>query len=275
MMKKELLKKIIVACLLTSTLACTASCSDNQAEQSQSPSDADIQYDVYQEKISYCMEQIKSLEAQLAEKKQEIYVSESQYNLEISALEATVSSLKAQLESQTNSSQPSGGSQSSNNTQTSGGSQSSGNSQSSNNSQTSGGSQSSDNSQPSDSTPSETGDYTYTLGTNGITITKYNGSSTVADIPSRIDGKNVVCIGESAFDGSSVQSVIIPDTVTKIDWFAFRACTQLVEITIPASVKTIEYGAFDYAKKTFVVKCQKDSYAHAYARSWGYICVAT
>lgn len=275
-MKKSLVKKLIITFLLISTiLTCAASCSNKSDDLPQSPSDADIQYDTYQEKISYCMEQIKTLEAQLADKKQEAYVSESKYKLEISALESTVNSLKAQLQSQMGSSQNTGNTQPSGGSQNTGSSQPSDGSQNTGSSQPSGGTQNTGGSTSSSDPSAESGDFTYTTQANGITVTKYNGSSTVVTIPSEINGTAVVCIGEGAFEGSSVQSVVIPSTVTKIDWFAFRACTQLVEITVPASVKSIEYGAFDHAKRTFVIKCQKDSYAHAYAKSWGYICVVT
>ena len=67
------------------------------------------------------------------------------------------------------------------------------------------------------------GDYTCTENDDGTwTITKYTGTDTVIDIPSRIDGKSVTVIGEGAFaDQTSITAVHIPDSVTKIGAAAF------------------------------------------------------
>lgn len=60
-----------------------------------------------------------------------------------------------------------------------------------------------------------------------------------------INGKTfkVVAI-DGAFDGSSVTSVTIPSTITKIGVGSFRNCKSLKSITIPSSVTTIELAAF-------------------------------
>ncbi len=248
-MKKTLcIKRILVCLILSGALVCSVSCSHPQDDQATVEPEANIQKDVYEEKIAYCLQQIADLEDQLAEKKQQIYVSENQYQLEISTLEATIASLKAQIESilDTQTQKPSDtGNQGQNN-------------QSQNN-QT--------------GTEIQGNQFTYVKENGGITITKYTGKNTEVEIPQSIDGQRVLCIGESAFASSDVKSVIISEGVQKIDWFAFQACTQLVEITIPASVTKIEYGAFDYAKPSFVIKCAKGSFVEAYAKSWGYICI--
>ena len=230
-------------------LICSTSCSQAQDEQPSAEPNANIQKDVYEEKIAYCLQQIADLEAQLAEKKQEIYVNDNQYQLEIAALEATIASLKLQVNSMSGApaQKPSDTSSSAQNNQ-------------SQNSQT--------------DIEIQGNKFTYVKGNNGVTITKYTGNDTEIKIPETLDGQRVICIGESAFASSNVKSVVIPEGIQKIDWFAFRACTQLVEITIPASVTKIEYGAFDYAKPSFVIKCAKGSFVEAYAKSWGYICVS-
>lgn len=241
--------------MIACTTICSVSCSKKTEETPTELPEANIQKDVYEEKIAYCLEQIAALESQLADKKQEIYVSENQYQLEIAALEATIASLKAQMNSMSSSTQkPSDTSQNNQNIQNSQGNQSQG-------------SQNQTGTQPQNSK------FTYIHENGGITITKYIGNDTEVIIPESIEGKRVLCIGESAFASSNVKSVIIPEGVKKIDWFTFQACTQLIEITIPASVTKIEYGAFDYAKPAFVIKCAKGSFAEAYAKSWGYICV--
>ena len=52
-------------------------------------------------------------------------------------------------------------------------------------------------------------------------------------------------IGESAFsDCISLESIELPDSVTKIESKAFRSCTSLQSIEIPNSVTEIGFAAF-------------------------------
>jgi hypothetical protein len=112
------------------------------------------------------------------------------------------------------------------------------------------------------------GDWLYTLydGDTTVAITGYGGSETSITIPSSIAGKPVTRIGSNAFiDNTSITSVIIPDTVLRIESSAFQnsAITSidlgegvgyigsnafnganLTSVTIPNSVSTIDYGAF-------------------------------
>ena len=55
----------------------------------------------------------------------------------------------------------------------------------------------------------------------------------------------VTRIGEFAFnDRRSITSVALPDSVTTIQYSAFKGCTQLTTITLGISVTKIGYGAF-------------------------------
>ncbi len=91
-----------------------------------------------------------------------------------------------------------------------------------------------------------------------ITITGYNieGGTDVV-IPSQIDGKTVVAIGDNAFSdadtglGLGITSVIIPNTVTSIGWSAFQG-NDLTSVTIPSSVTLIDNAAFKKNKITLV-----------------------
>ena len=80
---------------------------------------------------------------------------------------------------------------------------------------------------------------------NGVVITKYIGSSNVANIPSKINGLPVTSIGKYAFIlGSDLISVTIPNSVTYIDDNAFEFCRNLTSVTIPNSVTIIGEEAF-------------------------------
>ena len=65
-------------------------------------------------------------------------------------------------------------------------------------------------------------DYTYTINNGEVTITGYKGSATDVRVPSRIEGKPVVAIGNCAFQSkTSLTSVTIPSSVTSIGNSAF------------------------------------------------------
>jgi hypothetical protein len=113
--------------------------------------------------------------------------------------------------------------------------------------------------------------FTYEVTERGIAITGYQGSDATVAIPSYIDGYKVVSIGQNAFRELSLVEVVIPATVTYVDWFAFFG-SGLKRIAIPASVTMIEYGAFDGCTG-LTVYCEKDSYADRYARSFGFAVV--
>lgn len=94
-------------------------------------------------------------------------------------------------------------------------------------------------------------------------ILKYYGSDTEVVIPSTIDGvivksigdsvfsnryllslsfeknSHIESIGNSAFSGCSLKSIILPDSVTEIGKNAFTNCSSLKSITIPDSVTSI------------------------------------
>ena len=110
--------------------------------------------------------------------------------------------------------------------------------------------------------------YTYTVSNNTATITGYSGDAATLTIPEHLDGLPVVAIGREAFKDSSLREVTIPDTVKTIDWFAFYNCRSLERIVIPQSVTKIEYGVFDGCNKLTVFS-EKNSYADKYARSYG------
>ena len=55
-------------------------------------------------------------------------------------------------------------------------------------------------------------------------------------------------IGEMAFFETVIQSIRIPDGVTKLETLTFAFCSDLKTVFIPASVTEISSGAFDDAQ---------------------------
>ena len=101
----------------------------------------------------------------------------------------------------------------------------------------------------------------------GISIRDYIGSDKTVVIPSKIDGQAVTMIAGGAFAGTSIESVVIPDSVKfvvarafyrcdqlktvdfgdgiiEIQEEAFYKCTALESIILPKNLETIGEGAF-------------------------------
>ena len=88
-------------------------------------------------------------------------------------------------------------------------------------------------------------DYEYEVNADGdIEITKYIGFGENISVPASIDGKKVVAIGNSAFEGKSVKNVTIPESVTSIGSYAFRKCRYLEKISMSDKVTSIGAYAF-------------------------------
>lgn len=80
----------------------------------------------------------------------------------------------------------------------------------------------------------------------GVTFkdTKYNTYSGDVIIPNSIYGYPVTSINQYAFRDCSNVSIILPNSIVKIGFFAFFNCTGLTHIIIPNSVSFIDMGAF-------------------------------
>lgn len=112
--------------------------------------------------------------------------------------------------------------------------------------------------------------YRYTVSDDGYaTITSYLGAEEMAVVPSSLGGCPVAAIGEEAFKNGSVASVVIPNGVRRVDWFAFDGCHRLASVTVPDSVVAIGYGAFDLCAPALTFTCSEGSYAAGYAKSYG------
>ena len=94
--------------------------------------------------------------------------------------------------------------------------------------------------------PQQNSDWEYVERTDGnIRILKYLGLSTDVTVLSTLSSKTVVEIYDDCFkDNSTLTSVTIPDSVTRIGSSAFYNCRSLTSITIPNGVKGIENYSF-------------------------------
>ena len=82
-------------------------------------------------------------------------------------------------------------------------------------------------------------------------------------IPS--DG-SVVSIGATAFAGTRLEKLIIPDTITTIGYLAFASCS-FTTVVIPASVSRIGYNAF-YLCKSLTIYCEATSKPTNWDNKW-------
>jgi len=90
-----------------------------------------------------------------------------------------------------------------------------------------------------------TGQWRYVLEDDGATITGHVGLlAGDLSIPGELDGLHVTAIGEYAFESSTPERIILPDTVISIGDRAFARCFSLTEITLPESLISIGDGAF-------------------------------
>jgi hypothetical protein len=111
--------------------------------------------------------------------------------------------------------------------------------------------------------------FKYIVSADKATITGYEGDETKIVIPSSIDGYEIVAIADGAFENTDIKSMIISDGIQTVGWFAFNGCNKLTSVTIPSSVTSIGYSAFGATESALTIYCHTDSFALAYAKSYG------
>lgn len=88
-------------------------------------------------------------------------------------------------------------------------------------------------------------EYEYSVTSDGVVITKYQGNDSKVIIPEIIESQKVVKIEKSAFKGMvHIAQVICPDSIVEIGGDAFRDCTGITEIQLPHSLTKIGNNAF-------------------------------
>ena len=79
-----------------------------------------------------------------------------------------------------------------------------------------------------------------------VSITGFDGSRSVVEIPETYDGAKVTSIAAGAFRGQTmITDVVIPEGVTYIGREAFAGCSALVRVKIPTSVTQVGANLFE------------------------------
>ena len=83
----------------------------------------------------------------------------------------------------------------------------------------------------------------------------YSGSISVPEtVTNNGTEYSVTTIGESAFQGSAVTSVYMPESITSIGTSAFSGCQNLESVALPESLTTLGYSAFKACKLLKTIK---------------------
>lgn len=100
--------------------------------------------------------------------------------------------------------------------------------------------------EPEDTCGVDTADFLYeTDRKNHVTITGYTGSLEKLVIPRKIDGKPVVAIGKSAFEGNlRLREISMPDSITTLQNYAFRECGNLERVHLSNSIGRLYTSTF-------------------------------
>lgn len=99
------------------------------------------------------------------------------------------------------------------------------------------------------------GDFLWEKDNNSMRIIGYSGDEKHLIIPSTIQNIPVVSIGKYAFlNNNTVESIVLPDTITSLDYYAFYCCSELSSVTLSNNITTISVSAFrDCPKLTSIV----------------------
>ncbi len=89
-------------------------------------------------------------------------------------------------------------------------------------------------------------DYTYTLfNNNTCELSGYSGSNRKLELPAIIGDAPVVSIGSYAFaNKTSLEEIVIPESIENICYAAFQYCEKLTTVSIPATLESVEDFAF-------------------------------
>lgn len=84
----------------------------------------------------------------------------------------------------------------------------------------------------------------YIVNSKELMLTRYYGKGGKVEIPATFQGYNVTVIGHSVFNARDVEEVVIPDTVTEIQDYAFSGNKALKSAKLSKNLKVIGINAF-------------------------------
>lgn len=108
--------------------------------------------------------------------------------------------------------------------------------------------------------------YSYRSYNGGIEVYQYDGKTCDSDmvIPSQIDGKTVKSIGEKFISmHQEVETVTIPNTVTRIADSAFNSCSNLKKINLPSALESLGEFVFTNCTKLTEISGSSAKYTAA------------
>lgn len=228
------------ACMLSAVMllsSCTAAAAS--AEQT-----AQEDLAVYQAKLQYYQAQLALLEGELEQMDEQLLLMQSEYADEISRMQAELTQMRENVIEQIGEGQTE---------------------------QDVSGEVSGVPSTPENTKPTgelQTTAYTYRETEQGIVLTKYHGKDVFVAVPAAMNGKRVVALADSAFAGTAVREVVLPQTVQTLGWFTFYGCSALEKVVIPSSVSNIGYASFDGCSVGLTLHVEPDSYAQKFAASF-------
>ena len=91
----------------------------------------------------------------------------------------------------------------------------------------------------------EHGTLQYSMYGDTVQIVGYRGKDTELVVPAQIDGCVVTCVGKKAFLSNKVlKQITLPESVIRIDDWAFAYCTRLHKVILPYHRMEIGQGIF-------------------------------
>ncbi|MDD6071504.1 MAG: leucine-rich repeat protein [Clostridiales bacterium] len=97
-------------------------------------------------------------------------------------------------------------------------------------------------------------DFTYKQSGNVVSITKYNGLSSVVNVGEAFPDAEEISIESYAFSlNTSITQVILPETVVSIGEAAFKSCSNLQTVSFSAETKSLVFGKSVFEKCTSLV----------------------
>lgn len=91
-----------------------------------------------------------------------------------------------------------------------------------------------------------TGTFSWELYEDYAKLVAYKGTATDLDIPDTVNNLPVATIGSYSFNGNTIESITVPDSVATIESYAFANCTYLQSVKLSKNIQVIPEGAFEF-----------------------------